>query len=50
VFVNIQHPGATTSADDFAAGELTGTWPNMGRYPRSATIVITQEDRGLIGA
>lgn len=49
MFVNIQHPGATTSADDFAAGKLTGTWPNMGRYARSATIVITKEDGGLIG-
>ncbi len=49
MFVNIQHPGATTSADDFAAGKLTGTWPNMGRYPRSATIIITREDGGVIG-
>lgn len=49
MFVNVQHPGATTSADDFAAGKLTGTWPNQGRYPRSATLVITKEDGGVIG-
>ncbi len=50
MFVNIQHPGASTSAEDFAAGRLTGTWPNQGRYPRSATVVITREDGGIIGA
>lgn len=49
LFVNVQHPGATTSADDFAAGKLTGTWPNQGRYARSATLVITKEDGGVIG-
>jgi len=50
MFVNIQHPGATTSPADFAAGKLTGTWPNQGRYPRSATVVITREDGGVIGS
>jgi len=49
MFVNVQHPGATTSADDFAAGKTTGTWPNQGRYPRSATLVITKDDGGVIG-
>ena len=49
MFVNVQHPGATTSADDFAAGKTTGTWPNQGRYPRSATLVITKTDGGVIG-
>jgi uncharacterized protein len=49
MFVNVQHPGATTTADDFAAGKLTGTWPNQGRYARSATIIITKEDGGVIG-
>jgi uncharacterized protein len=28
---------------------LTGTWPRQGRYARSATIVITKEDGGVIG-
>jgi secreted PhoX family phosphatase len=50
MFVNVQHPGATTTADDFAAGKLTGTWPNQGRYARSATIIITKEDGGVIGS
>jgi len=49
MFVNVQHPGATTTADDFAAGKLTGTWPNQGRYARSATVIITKEDGGVIG-
>lgn len=49
LFINVQHPGATTSADDFGAGKLLGTWPNQGRYPRSATLVITKEDGGVIG-
>lgn len=50
MFINIQHPGATTEADDFAAGQLTGTWPNMGSYPRSATVVISKNDGGVIGS
>ncbi len=49
MFVNVQHPGASTSAEDFAAGKLTGTWPNMGPYARSATLVITKVDGGVIG-
>jgi uncharacterized protein len=49
MFVNVQHPGATTTEDDFAAGRLTGTWPHQGRYGRSATLVITKEDGGVIG-
>jgi len=49
MFVNVQHPGATTTAEDFAAGRLTGTWPDPGRFGRSATLVITREDGGVIG-
>ena len=50
MFVNIQHPGATTSAEDFAAGRLTSNWPDGGNsIPRSATIVITKNDGGVIG-
>jgi secreted PhoX family phosphatase len=30
-------------------GKLTSTWPNQGPYARSATIVITKEDGGVIG-
>jgi uncharacterized protein len=49
MFVNVQHPGSTTSAEDFANGKLTSTWPNQGPYARSSTIVITKEDGGVIG-
>ncbi|WP_417578700.1 PhoX family protein [Nitrincola sp.] len=51
MFVNVQHPGATTSPEDFAAGQLVSHWPHDGAaYPRSATIVISREDGGVIGA
>lgn len=52
LFVNFQHPGANTSAEDFAAGKLTSRWPDFKNdvYPRSSTIVITREDGGIIGA
>lgn len=51
MFVNVQHPGATTSPEDFAAGQLVSHWPHDGAvYPRSATIVISREDDGVIGA
>ncbi|MFN3615285.1 MAG: PhoX family protein [Rubrimonas sp.] len=51
MFVNVQHPGATTSAEDFAAGKLASRWPDGGdALPRSATLVITREDGGIIGA
>lgn len=49
LFVNVQHPGASTSKEQFAAGQLNGTWPRQGRYPRSATVVITREDGGVVG-
>lgn len=51
MFVNVQHPGATTSAEAFAAGESVSHWPDGGSaIPRSATLVITREDGGIIGA
>lgn len=50
MFVNVQHPGATTSPEDFAEGKLVGTWPHTGPYGRSATLVITREDGGVIGS
>ncbi|MBB3897203.1 PhoX family protein [Roseococcus suduntuyensis] len=50
MFVNVQHPGATTTAADFAAGRVNSAWPDgEGRLPRSATIVITKNDGGVIG-
>ncbi|QOR39935.1 PhoX family phosphatase [Billgrantia diversa] len=51
LFVNVQHPGANTSAQDFAKNRLTSHWPEGGsEIPRSATLVITREDGGIIGA
>ncbi len=52
MFINQQHPGATISPADFAAGELAGkgNWPLGGNhYGRSATVVITKDDGGMIG-
>jgi uncharacterized protein len=56
IFVNIQHPGENTpalgaTATDFTAESL---WPGNQGYgpagrPRSATIVITRTDGGVIG-
>ncbi|MFN5996315.1 MAG: PhoX family protein [Paracoccaceae bacterium] len=51
MFVNVQHPGGHTSAEDFAAGNFGSGFPNYdGTVPRSATLVITREDGGVIGA
>ena len=41
--------GATTSAPDFAAGRPNSRWPDGGAVPRSATVVITRDDGGIIG-
>jgi secreted PhoX family phosphatase len=51
MFINVQHPGATASDADFAAGNLNSRWPNQNPnvYPRSATVVITKDDGGVIG-
>lgn len=51
MFVNVQHPGATTTPTDFAAGKLSGTFPDHSdNYPRSVTLVITKDDGGIIGS
>jgi secreted PhoX family phosphatase len=50
MFINVQHPGATTTAEDYAAGRHLSHWPDGGdAWPRSATVVITKEDGGIIG-
>ena len=50
MFINVQHPGATTPAEDFAAGRYSSNWPDGGNcIPRSATVVITKNDGGVIG-
>lgn len=52
MFINVQHPGATTSKTDFAAGKFSSRWPNQNPSvnPRSATVVITKNDGGIIGS
>ena len=42
MFINVQHPGE---------GSNLSTWPNLGGIttPRSATVVITKNDGGVIG-
>jgi secreted PhoX family phosphatase len=54
LFVNIQHPGETTSDKAFSIenpGTYQSHWPAGGNArPRSATIVITRDDGGPIGA
>lgn len=52
MFVNVQHPGATTTPEQFAQGELVSRWPDQDDryYPRSATIVITKDDGDVIGS
>jgi secreted PhoX family phosphatase len=50
LFINVQHPGANTSSEDFAAGNYASHWPDGGAsVPRSATIAIRRKDRGVIG-
>jgi len=55
IFVNIQHPGEGTSmADVMDPSKYESQWPanvgyGAGKRPRSATIVITRDDGGVIG-
>ncbi|MGM9427088.1 PhoX family protein [Hydrogenophaga sp. MI9] len=56
VFINIQHPGENTKmADVTDPGKYQSQWPanagyGAGKRPRSATIVITKNDGGVIGS
>jgi len=52
IFVNVQHPGERTLAADIATpGNYQSHWPEGGNArPRSATVVITKDDGGLIGS
>ena len=59
IFVNIQHPGETISKANIAdPSKYLSHWPGNAGYgpgganarPRSATIVITRNDGGLIAA
>ncbi len=61
LFINIQHPGEDTSAAQFATGIYQSNWPGNGAgvaaygpggasaRPRSATVMITKDDGGVIG-
>jgi uncharacterized protein len=55
LFVNIQHPGENTPMADVGnPTKFESQWPSnigygAGKRPRSATIVITKNDGGLIG-
>jgi secreted PhoX family phosphatase len=54
LFINIQHPGEGTKPADLLDENFQSRWPGNRGYgrpgrPRSATIVITREDGGLIG-
>lgn len=54
LFINIQHPGETTSGKQFDLRDPTtwlSHWPGGGSArPRSATIVITRDNGGPVGA
>jgi secreted PhoX family phosphatase len=51
MFVNVQHPGGHASAEQFAAADFGSGFPDYnGTPPRSATLIITREDGGQIGA
>ena len=63
LFVNIQHPGENTSATNFTNGIFESNWPGTtvgglaapygpggaSARPRSATVMITKNDGGVIG-
>jgi secreted PhoX family phosphatase len=52
MFVNIQHPGETSSERNEPKNpKVVSSWPDgaAGGRPRSATIVIRKDDGGLIG-
>jgi len=51
LFVNIQHPGEDTDEEDIGdPSKYQSHWPDGGNArPRSATLVITRDDGGLVG-
>jgi secreted PhoX family phosphatase len=56
LFINIQHPGENTKMTDVTdPARYESRWPanagyGAGQRPRSATIVITRKDGGVVGA
>ncbi len=55
LFINIQHPGEDISAANLAdPTKYSSQWPSVegygaGKRPRSATVVITKNDGGMVG-
>ena len=54
IFVNVQHPGEDTTAAFWTGAAPQSQWPGNSGYgvpgrPRSATLVITKIDGGVIG-
>jgi secreted PhoX family phosphatase len=52
LFINIQHPGETSSErNDPAQPQAVSTWPDgpSGGRPRSSTVVIRKDDGGVVG-
>lgn len=50
MFINVQHPGEPAGErSDPAAPLRLSRWPDGSGRPRSATVVITREDGGVIG-
>jgi len=55
LFINIQHPGEDTAAANLAdPAKYTSQWPSnegygAGKRARSATVVITKNDNGMVG-
>lgn len=52
MFINVQHPGATTSSAEWRDGTIRSAWPSVDvdGVPRSATVVIWKDDGGVIGS
>ncbi|WP_193073829.1 PhoX family protein [Pseudomonas sp. FME51] len=55
MFINVQHPGATTTPQEWEVGQryVRSTWPDRNPVrmpPRSATVVIWKDDGGVIGS
>ena len=55
LFINIQHPGATTTPEEWELGprHVRSSWPDRNAAsipPRSATVVIWKDDGGVIGS
>jgi len=52
MFINVQHPGATTTAAEWETGFSRSRWPDQDSTipPRSATVVIWKNDGGKIGS